>query len=244
MILAGLRTAAILLITVAASAAAWAGGVLSRSERWPAAVMRWWGRALVRAGGWTLRTDGGEHLPPGGAVVAANHGSYLDIPLLLAALPRDIKFVAKEELGRIPLFGRAMTLAGNLFVDRDDPRDAVRLVREASGRMRGGQLIVIFPEGTRSPDGTLGAFRPGAFFLAQKTGAPLVPVLIGGTAEALPRGRRIVRPAVLSARILPPVAGPGGASLSREEMAAETRRRLAEARGEGSGARRAVPCPG
>ncbi len=229
MILGVLRTAANLLLTFGCSAATLVAGVFGGRPA-SARVMRWWGRAFVRVGGWTVTTEGAENLPPEGAILVANHQSLLDIPLLVAAFDREVKFLAKAELGRIPVFGRSMRAAGNLFVDREDPRDAVRVIREAGGAMRRGDVIVIFPEGTRSPDGSIGEFKPGAFFIARKTGAPLVPVYVGGSAEALPKGTFIARPAPLVARVLPPVAV--GAARSLEEMAAEARRRIVAAREE------------
>lgn len=225
-----LRTAAILLLTIACSVGAVAAGVLG-GERAAARVMRRWGRAFIRAGGWTVATEGAENLPGEGAILVANHQSLVDIPLLLAAFDREIRFLAKHELGRVPVFGRSMRAAGNLFVDREDPRDAVRVIREAGAAMRRGEMIVIFPEGTRSADGSLGEFKPGAFFIARKTGAPLVPVCIGGGAAALPKGTLMARPASLVARVLPPMAT-GGTASSLDGIAAEARRRIAAAQEE------------
>lgn len=234
------RSAVILALTAALSFVAALGGLVSGGEKFPSAVMRRWGRAVIRLGGWSVRAEGLEYLPPGGAILVANHQSFLDIPLIVAALDREVKFLAKVELGRIPLFGRAMAAAGNMFVDREDPRNAIHLVREAAGRMRAGELIVIFPEGTRSGDGEVGEFRPGAFFIAQKSGLPLLPLLVDGGARALPKGSLRPRPASLVARVLPPI--PCGRTVSREEMAAEARRRIVAARAGGeAGPESAVP---
>ncbi len=231
MIVGALRTAGILLLTFGYCAAAVVAGAFGGGGTASARVMRWWGRAFIRVGVWTITTEGAENLPREGAILVANHQSLVDIPLFLAAFDREIRFLAKRELGRIPLFGQSMRAAGNLFVDREDPRDAVRVLREAGGAMRRGEMIVIFPEGTRSADGSIGEFKPGAFFIARKTGAPLVPVYIGGGAAALPKGTFIARPASLVARVLPPMAA-GGTDLSLEEMAAEARRRIVAAREE------------
>jgi len=226
------KSAAILVLTVISSLAAAAGGFFTEGDRIPSGVMRWWGRGIIRIGRWKVRVEGLSNLPAGGAILAANHQSLVDIPLFLAALPREVRFLAKRELGRVPLFGYAMAQAGNLFIDREDPRDAVHLVREATARIGRGQMLVIFPEGTRSRDGTVGGFKPGAFFLAQKTGAPLLPVLVDGGHKALPRGSFLFRPADLVVRVLPPVTADGGRSLSRNEMAYETRKRILSARGQ------------
>lgn len=222
------RTAAMGFLTFLCAVAALAAGAVTRSERIPSRVMAWWGRALVRTAGCRVRVEGAGRLPEAGAVLVANHQSYLDIPLLLAALGGRVKFVAKRELGKIPLFGPAMVRAGNLLVDRDDPREAVSAVREAVERIGRGERIVVFPEGTRSADGTIGAFRPGAFFIARRAGAPLVPVRIDGSARAMPRGTLLVCPAEMSVLVLPPVSPESG---SREELAEEARRRIVSAGG-------------
>lgn len=225
------RTVGILFMTIAGCSIAIGAGAFGGGVTAAARVMRWWGRTFLRVGGWTVTTEGAENLPGEGAILVANHQSLVDIPLVLAAFDREIRFLAKRELGRIPLFGRSMRAAGNLFVDRDDPRDAVRVIREAGCAMRRGEMIVIFPEGTRSADGSIGEFKPGAFFIARKTGAPLVPVYIGGGDVALPKGTFVARPASLVARVLPPMTT-GGTALSLEELAAEARRRIVAAREE------------
>jgi 1-acyl-sn-glycerol-3-phosphate acyltransferase len=226
------KSAAILVLTVISSLLAAVGGFFTGGDRISSGIMRLWGRGFIRIGRWNVRVEGLSNLPAGGAILAANHQSLVDIPLFLAALPRDVRFLAKRELGRIPLFGYAMEKAGNLFIDREDPRDAVHLIREATSRIERGQMVVIFPEGTRSRDGTVGGFKPGAFILARKTGAPLLPVLLDGGHKALPRGALLFRPADLVVRVLPPVTADDGRCLSRDEMAYETRKRILSARGQ------------
>ena len=220
------RSLVLVLLTAGSSVAAFLADRLfpggNRAER----IMGWWGRAFVRSGGWKLRVEGMENLPSGGAVLVANHQSVVDIPMLLSAFPRSVGFLAKHELGEIPLFGKAMAAAGNLFVDRDDPRDAVRMLREAGARLRDGRLIVVFPEGTRSGDGVIGEFRPGAFFLAQKSGAPIIPVYLDGGYRAIPKGGFRVRHAELLVRVLPPLSPGEGAGGSKERIAAAVRARL------------------
>jgi len=221
-----LRSLILILLTAGSSVASILADRLlpggNRAER----VMGWWGRTFVRLGGWTFRVEGMENLPSGGAILVANHQSIVDIPMLLSAFPRPVRFLAKRELGEIPLFGKAMAAAGNLFVDRDDPRDAVRMLREAGARLRDGRLVVVFPEGTRSGDGSIGEFRPGAFYLAQKSGAPVVPVYLDGGYRAIPKGGIRVRPAELLVRVLPPLSPAEGAGGSREQIAASLRARL------------------
>jgi len=221
-----LRSLILILLTVGSSVASiLASRLLPGGDR-SGRVMAWWGRAFVRSGGWKLRVEGMENLPSGGAVLVANHQSIVDIPMLLSAFPRPVRFLAKRELGEIPLFGKAMAAAGNLFIDREDPRDAVRMLREAGMRLRDGRLVVVFPEGTRSGDGSIGEFRPGAFYLAQKSGAPVVPVYLDGGYRAIPKGGVRVRPAGLLVRVLPPLSPGEGAGGSKERIADAVRARL------------------
>jgi len=229
-ILGILRSLSILILTMGCSLGASLAGGLFRNRSAAERFMGWWGRSVVRLGGWRVRVEGMETLPGGGAVLVSNHQSLVDIPLLLAAFPRPVKFLAKRELGEIPLFGRAMAAAGNLFVDREDPRDAVHMLREAGTRVRGGELVVVFPEGTRSPDGSIGEFKPGAFYLAQKSGAPVVPVYIDGGNRALPKGSLRLRPAELRVRVLPPLSVEEGAGGAKERIAASVRERILAAR--------------
>ncbi len=234
-ILGMLRSAAILALTAASALAtllaAWLSGG-GAAER----AMGWWGRTFIRIGGWKVRVEGMKELPAGGAVLVVNHQSLVDIPLLLSAFPRPVKFLAKRELGEIPLFGKAMAAAGNLFIDRDDPRDAVHMLRDAGERLRAGQLLVVFPEGTRSGDGRVGEFKPGAFFLAQRSGAPVVPVYIDGGRRALPKGALWFRPAELSVRVLAPLSPEERAGGTKERISTSVRERiLAVASGQGEG---------
>jgi 1-acyl-sn-glycerol-3-phosphate acyltransferase len=227
-----IRSVAIFLLTLVSSLAATLCGALGFPARGPVKAMEWWGRQVIRVGGWRVRAEGLERLPEGGAILVSNHQSLLDIPLFLTVFRREIKFLAKRELGEIPLFGKAMAYAGNLFVDREDPRDSVHLMREAVRRIRKGQVVVIFPEGTRSADGTIGEFKPGAFYLAQKAGVPVLPVYIDGGRRALPKGALIFRPADMVVRVLEPLVFTAGMPLSRQEIAEEARRRILSAREE------------
>jgi 1-acyl-sn-glycerol-3-phosphate acyltransferase len=231
-----LRSLSVAVLTAACSLATLAAARLSgfaAAER----VMGWWGRAFLRLGGCRLRVEGIADLPEGGAVLVSNHQSLVDIPLLLAAFPRPVKFLAKRELGEIPLFGKAMAAAGNLFVDREDPRDAVQLLREAGARVRAGTLLVVFPEGTRSQDGSVGDFKAGAFFIAQRSGMPVVPVYIDGGNRALRKGSLRFRPVDLYVRVMPPLTVGEGAGGSKERISGAVRGRILAARARREGAR-------
>lgn len=161
--------------------------------------MRWWWsfcRMLIRVGGaavWQLRAFGVENIPPkGGALLAANHQSYLDPPLVAACLPREMHFMARRSLFRNPLF-RALIVRCNAFPIERDTAD-VKGVKEAIARLQAGHLLLVFPEGTRTRDGSIGPMKPGVGILAERAACPIVPVLIDGAHEVWPKGRLLPRP--------------------------------------------------
>lgn len=114
-------------------------------------------------------------------VFVANHQTALDIPILAASLPYPFGFVAKKELQRVPVVGLAMRHSPNVYVDRNHPQGGRAALRDASERIRAGQSVLLFPEGTRSYDRQLSSFKKGAFHLAREAGVPVVPVAICGS---------------------------------------------------------------
>jgi fatty-acyl-CoA synthase len=144
---------------------------------------------VLRLTGCRLRVEGMDRLPRAGAVVfAANHSSYLDAVALIAALPRDVRFVGKRELGGWPLVGTIIRRVGHLTVERADPSRSVDDAERVSAALRGGASLVFFPEGTFLAGPRLLPFRLGAFKAAVEAGCPVVPVAIRGTRAILPAG--------------------------------------------------------
>ncbi len=172
----------------------------------------------ARAAGVRVLLRGLEHVPPGRACVfMSNHCSDLDPPVLLPRVPGRMVILLKKELMRIPLLGQAMKLGGFIPVERGSRRDAARETMAEAGRaLRSGLHIVVFPEGTRSPDGRLGTFKKGPFFLARENDAPIVPVAISGTERALPKGSYRIRPGVVRVEFLPVIEAASFAS--REDL--------------------------
>lgn len=121
-----------------------------------------------------------------GVVFVANHQSLLDIPVLFKYLPSNSSFIAKKELFYIPIFGWAAYLCGTIFIDRSKGSQNKSL-DSVVGHLQSGRSIIMFPEGTRSPDGRLKNFKRGAFVFAIQAGAPIVPVTLVGTDELLPK---------------------------------------------------------
>ena len=151
---------------------------------------RTWARTVLRIAGIRVFIRGLEILSgeTGPFVVVMNHQSQLDIPLIIFALPLQLRLVGKVELSRIPIFGQAARRMGHFFIDRKDHAVATAAFTMAGDVMtRTGVSVVIAPEGTRSPDGKLLPFKKGAFVLAIQAGLPVLPVTVRGTRDAMPK---------------------------------------------------------
>ena len=148
-----------------------------------------------------VEVDGLDRIPRDRpAVYMSNHQSVFDISAIIATLPVDWRFVAKRELVWIPFFGWALALGDQIIVDRKDREASVRSLARAAERVRAGANVIIFPEGTRSPDGSLREFKSGGFHLALQAGVPIVPIAVSGSWRISPKrslrihsGRVLVR---------------------------------------------------
>jgi len=167
---------------------------------------RFWGWLGLRLAGVRLSVSGLEHLTGLGPVIyMGNHQSNFDILALFASLPGQFRWIAKEELFRIPLFGYSMKRSGYIPLNRDDRRKALQSMRAAAERIAGGTSVVIFPEGTRSDDGCLLPFKKGGFSLAREAGVPIVPVAIVGSGDINPKGSRRIQGGHIHVTIFPPI---------------------------------------
>ena len=170
-------------------------------------LTRRWVHLVLRIAGVRVRLDGSEGVDwSEPSVVVANHQSWFDVFALIGALPGHTRFVAKEELGRIPVFGPAWRRCGHVSVNRSDRTKAVESLERASRKVREDKLtLVLFPEGTRSPDGRLQAFKKGAFVLAITAGVPIVPLGIAGSRHVMPKGSFRIRPGEIRIRVGTPI---------------------------------------
>jgi 1-acyl-sn-glycerol-3-phosphate acyltransferase len=150
--------------------------------------LREFGRRVVERARMRLTVTGADRVPRDRAFIyMSNHQSHIDIPVLYATVPsQTLRMVAKTELFRVPLFGRAMRLGHMIEVDRSDRQRAVDSLRRAAELIGDGVSVWIAPEGSRSRTGALGPLKKGGFYLARETGTPIVPVAINGTFEVLP----------------------------------------------------------
>jgi len=163
-----------------------------------------------------------------GMVLVANHSSFLDINAAFAASPTPIVFLSKASVRKVPLLGKLNELAGTVFVERGNRASSERAVNQLTQTLVGGRSVLVFPEGTRSTDGTLMPFKKGAFHLAKAASAPLVPMHISGTWNLLPPGSLLIRPSQskVQIRLGKPVTTLN--SLDLESLRSELQRQVAE----------------
>lgn len=194
---------------------------------------RRWSGGILRLAGTRVILEGTEHLLGGPQVLVANHESFFDVFALATYLPVDYRFVAKEELGRIPVFGHAWKTCGHISIKREDRTAAVGALDEAGRRIRNENIsVIIFPEGTRSPTGELQRFKKGAFVLALQMGIPIVPMGIVGSRHVLPKSGWPVRKGTIHIRIGPPMPVEGLKMGDRDVLMQEAWNRIAVLKGE------------
>jgi 1-acyl-sn-glycerol-3-phosphate acyltransferase len=184
-----------------------------------------WARDILKAAGTPVIASGLELIPRDRPVIyVSNHSSMFDIWALFATLPGSVRFVAKKELFRIPLLGRAMRSAGHIEIDRAAHKKAFAAYDEAARMIRGGTSSpVVFPEGTRSRTGELLPFKNAPFALAIAAQVPIVPVYVHHTFEILPKGAWRLRPQPIRLFVGPPIPTAGLHADDRERLRDEVR---------------------
>jgi 1-acyl-sn-glycerol-3-phosphate acyltransferase len=183
-----------------------------------------------------IRVSGLENLPQsGGALLLANHQSHLDPPLIGMMIPRPISYVARETLFRNRAFGAFMRSVGAFPLDREGT--GIGGLKETLRRLRRGEIVLLFPEGTRSRDGELQPLKPGFSALAQRADVPIVVLGIDGTYAALPRDAKLPRPARLALRFAPPISPAAARQLDDRALVAEVERQLRDCHAEARRAR-------
>ncbi len=188
---------------------------------------RIWARLLLFFGRVRVRVRGAEHIPAGPCIFAANHLSYMDIPVAFGYIPRQFRIMAKASLFHIPFLGWHLRRSGHMPISRNNPRRAARSLLEAAGHVKQGTSVFIFPEGGRSLDGQIGEFKAGTFLLAIKAAAPVVPVTLNGTRAVLPFYSWRLSPGEVELIFHPPLATAGMRSASAAALAARVRSTIA-----------------
>jgi 1-acyl-sn-glycerol-3-phosphate acyltransferase len=190
---------------------------------------RWWSSAVLWAAGIRVRVHGMENAATGEPhIFASNHISWFDVPALARILPR-YKFVAKAELFKVPIFGRGMRAVGMIEIQRENRKAAFGAYDVAAERIRSGSSVVVFPEGTRGHAYPLRPFKKGPFVLAIAAGVPIVPIIVHGTIEIMPKGSWWVHPGTIDVHLLEPVSTSGVDYDHREALMQTVRTRMADA---------------
>lgn len=156
-------------------------------------------------------------------ILLMNHQSALDIPCAFAALPVNIRFIAKHVLKYVPFLGQYMAMTGMIFINRSNHREAVRSLARAGERIRAGKTILAFPEGTRSRDGLILPFKKGPFMLAIASQVPIVPVAIEGSYRVLPTGGLALRKDLIRVKVGTPIETTGLRNADRDALLRKVR---------------------
>jgi 1-acyl-sn-glycerol-3-phosphate acyltransferase len=194
-----LRYIIIIIYTLLISIVAMIEGLFDRKGRFHGKVMRHWGKMILFFSRIKLEVDGLDNLKDANpALIVMNHESSLDIPVVVAVLPIDLRFIFKIELTRFPIFGWALWLGNHIAIDRSNPKQAIRQINEKSGKIiKLGYNITISPEGTRSDDGKIMSFKKGGFRIAEKFDLPIISVTMIGNRFCNPKKSLLVKPGKL-----------------------------------------------
>ena len=206
-------------VTAFMSTCAFLFPLISPGENKVHKIANLWARMLLWLTNTRVEVIGKEHvLMDKPQIFMANHQSDIDILIVLAYIPGQFRWIAKKELFRIPIFGKAMKNAGYIEIDRQNHEKALKSLEEAAKKIREGKSVVTFPEGTRSKDGTIRPFKQGMFHLAIQARVPIIPISIIGAHEIMPKRTLTVRPGMVTMVIDRPVDVSGYTIDTRSEL--------------------------
>jgi len=190
-----LKLSAISFITVFFAIFAIIFSLIDRSGRVYNLLGKWWAKILLWIAGVRVETIGLENVNKGeNYIYVANHLSNIDIPIVMANLPGQLRIVFKKELAKIPIFGWQLRTGPYILIDRQNPTRAIKSLEIAKKKIQKGVSVLLFAEGTRSIDGNIQQFKRGAFTLATRSGKQIVPLTIKGTYEILPKKALEIKP--------------------------------------------------
>jgi 1-acyl-sn-glycerol-3-phosphate acyltransferase len=199
---------AIAVYTIVLGTISLSSSFFDRSGRFAHKCARAWSWLILRTTGVTVDVRGLDRLPRDTSYVfAANHQSIYDIPVLFWNLPYELRILAKASLGAFPFLGWHLARTGHVLVDRKNP--GADLFRQVRLLMQAGYSLIVFPEGTRSVDGSLSRFRAGTFMMAIESGLPVVPVAVDGSRHVMRKGQLMTCPGHVRVTVLDPIATAG-----------------------------------
>lgn len=192
---------------------------------WPARI---WARLFCLLTFVRVTVRGRENISKGTSYVfVANHQGAYDIFAIYGYLGHNFKWMMKKSLEKIPLVGYSCRRAGHIYVDNSSPSAIKQTMSDAEHQLAGGMSVVVFPEGSRSRDGRVHAFRRGAFTLAVEFGLPVVPITIDGAYDVMPRNARLPRPGTITLTIHKPIEA-GGEGHDLKELMTLSRQLILE----------------
>jgi 1-acyl-sn-glycerol-3-phosphate acyltransferase len=216
---------AVSLYTIVLGTVSLLSSIVDRSGDFGHKCARAWARLILKTTGVRLRVHGLERLDASRSYVfAANHQSIYDIPIVFTALPYQLRIVAKDSLGKIPFLGWHLQRTGHLLVDRSRPGAGV--IKKMARLVGEHHCLIVFPEGTRSVDGTVARFKAGSFVLALEARVPIVPVSISGSRHVMKKGRLMVCPGDVRVTIHEPIETNTVARTAVRELADRARERV------------------
>lgn len=183
--------------------------------------VRWFAGTIVRLAGVKLSVKGLEHIPEKGSVLfVGNHQSFFDIPIFLSSVNRPSGFIAKAELKSVPLLAAWTEALGSVFIERGETRKALEAVLNAAKLLKSQQhALVVFPEGTRTEDGTVGEFKAGSMKIASRSGSAVVPFCINGSWRTMPRERKTFTPGLVELTFFPALSAESVKKMDTNDIA-------------------------
>ena len=201
--------------------------LITKNENFIYAPVRFFVRLGLRLVGVRVEVTGLERLDPAQAYIfTPNHQSMIEVPLFVTYLGRNPAYLAKKEVFKYPIFGYGIGLMGVVPVDRSNSPAAVESARLATKNLRRGKSYVVYPEGTRSPDGRMLPFKKGAFMMALDAGVPVVPVTISGGTQIMPKAQVKVHPSTVRITVHEPLSTKGYSKQNISELMERARAKI------------------
>jgi 1-acyl-sn-glycerol-3-phosphate acyltransferase len=209
---------AVTVYTIVLGTASLLSAFVDRSGNFAHKCARAWSWLILKTTGVEVIVQGLDRLDPSRSYVfAANHQSIYDIPILFASIPFQLRIIAKASLGWIPFMGWHLRRTGHVLVDRSNPGAGV--VRKMGRLVKAGHSLIVFPEGTRSTDGSVARFKGGPFVIALQAGLPVVPITLVGSRHVMFKGQLTVRPGRVTLIVHDPIDTAGVPRESAREFA-------------------------
>ncbi len=220
-----LTAAGITVITPLMTVPALIAAALFKPGKFTFYVMKVWNTIVAKLMGIKVSLSGLENLKPGASyIITPNHQGVADILAIVSTLPVRFRWVVKKELFKVPVWGWALWATGAIGIDRSNSTDAIaRLNKEKDEKLKDGWSVLIYPEGTRTPDGFLKEFKKGAFMMAVQTGIPILPVVCNGAFKIMPKKMLAFRPGRVKLTICPPILTKGLTEKDVPELITKTR---------------------